>query len=45
MVRALPCHGRGCGFESRRFRQLRENEKSESQDSLFCCPKRAWGMV
>ena len=20
MVRALPCHGRGCGFESRRLR-------------------------
>ena len=20
MVRALPCHGRGCGFESRQFR-------------------------
>lgn len=22
-VRALPCHGRGCGFESRHSRQLR----------------------
>ncbi len=22
LVRALPCHGRGCGFESRRFRQV-----------------------
>lgn len=22
MVRALPCHGRGCGFESRRSRQI-----------------------
>jgi hypothetical protein len=20
LVRALPCHGRGCGFESRQFR-------------------------
>ena len=25
MVRALPCHGRGCGFESRRSRQMKQN--------------------
>ena len=33
MVRALPCHGRGCGFESRPFRQWRNN-KSESCKGL-----------
>jgi uncharacterized protein YecT (DUF1311 family) len=34
LVRALPCHGRGCGFESRHLRQ-RDLEKSRRK-AVFC---------
>ena len=47
LVRALPCHGRGREFESRRFRHFLFHKKLKKRDSdlrlrLRCESRRFW---
>src|ERR1043165_3383962 len=34
LVRALPCHGRGCGFEPRRLRSVRQQTSNAEHRTL-----------